>query len=137
MKEIIVDADVSQFETVNAQFEEYLEEINCDMKTSFQLQIVLEELFVNVANYAYGEQTGKLTIQFDFHEAEHKLLIVFSDSGVAFDPLQKEDIDVDEKSMDDSIGGLGIHMVKNMVDQIHYQRIEDRNVLSIEKIIAG
>lgn len=135
MREIIVDADVSQFETVNQQFEEYLEEINCDVKTSFQLQIVLEELFVNVASYAYGEQTGKLTIQFDYKESEKKILIIFSDSGVAFDPLKKADVDITEKSMDDSIGGLGIHMVKHMVDLIHYQRIEDRNVLSVEKRI--
>ncbi len=99
-----------------------------------QLQLVVEEVFVNIANYAYQPPgSGDVKITCAVEKDMMKVALTFEDSGRAFDPLQKPDPDTTEPLDDRKVGGLGIFLVKNHVDGISYRREDGKNILTIEK----
>ncbi len=103
-----------------------------------QLQLVVEEVFVNISKYAYQPPgSGDVKITCAVEKAMMKVTLTFEDSGQAFDPLQKPDPDTSEPLDDRKIGGLGIFLVKNHVDGISYRREDGKNILTIEKSIAN
>ncbi len=103
-----------------------------------QLQLVVEEVFVNISKYAYQPPgSGDVKITCAVEKEMMKVTLTFEDSGQAFDPLQKPDPDTSEPLDDRKIGGLGIFLVKNHVDGISYRREDGKNILTIEKSIAN
>lgn len=110
-----------------------LEKRDCLPKVQMTISVIVEEIFVNIAHYAYGDQTGNATIQLCFNEDD--VAIRFIDSGMEFNPLAKEDPDITLSAEERSIGGLGIFMVKNTMDEVTYQRDGDKNILTIQKDI--
>ena len=98
-----------------------------------QIDIAVEELFVNIAHYAYGDGTGTVQIQIEITAAPLSAVITFSDSGVPYDPLKRTDPDVTLSAEERTVGGLGIYMVKKSMDSIDYEYKDGKNILRIKK----
>lgn len=133
MKELTVDAIRENLPRVTAFLEEALEACDCPMKAQMQIDVAADELFSNVAGYAYAGGPGKLTVRFAFEETNRMAVIRFIDSGVPFDPLQNDDPDVTAKAEDRKIGGLGIFLVKKLMDEVEYRRENDCNIVTVRK----
>ena len=132
MKEIIVKAEVSNLEEVTRFIETQLEEHDCSPKIQMQIIVSVEELFVNVAHYAY-ESEGYVTVQTKINENPRAISITFIDSGIPYNPLKKPDPDITLPAEEREIGGLGIFMVKKSVDDISYEYKDGNNILTIIK----
>ena len=128
MKELIVEAKNENLEKVQDFVRAELE--NCPPKLRAQLSIVVDEIFSNIACYAYAQQGGQVTVRLAL---VNDITIEFEDSGMPYDPLEKPDpnttLDVDERE----IGGLGIFMVKSLMDSVRYRRIGNKNLLTIKR----
>lgn len=110
-----------------------LEEIKVDHKKIYQINLALEEILVNISKYAYPGNEGIIDISFEISDNPKQLKVVIKDKGKDFNPLEKEDPDLDESVEKRKIGGLGIYIVKNMVDDIKYQRLNNENILEFIK----
>lgn len=135
MKELTVQAVLENIPTVTAFIDEQLEALDCPMKAQMKIDVAIDELFGNIAHYAYGEATGDATVKFVFDEATHMVSITFIDSGVPFNPLEKPDPDVTLSVEERGIGGLGIFMVKKSMDDVQYSYDNGFNILTIYKRI--
>ena len=98
-----------------------------------KIRLACEEALVNVINYAYGEDTGELEIIKEVPSKENKICIEIIDEGIAFNPLKKEEPDINKSMEERSIGGLGIFMIKEIMDKVEYKREEGKNILKLEK----
>ena len=133
MRELKLDeARLDRLDEVLAFVDGILEEQACPMKTQMQLDIAVEELYVNIAHYAYAPGTGPAEIHVA-SEPNRVVTVTFIDRGKPYDPLQKPDPDVTLSAKERQIGGLGIYMVKKSMDDMTYRREQDRNVLTIRK----
>ena len=110
-----------------------LEEIGADHKKVYQVNLALEEILVNVAKYAYAPNTGIIDISYEINDNPKKLKVIVKDKGKEFNPLEKEEPDLSLSVHERKIGGLGIYIAKNIVDDIKYQRINNENVLEFIK----
>ena len=131
---LTVEANTENLYQVLGFVDERLEAEGCSPKAQMQLDLAVEEIFVNVANYAYAPNVGDATIAFAMEEPK-VAVITFEDRGVPYDPLKKEDPDVTLAANDRKIGGLGIFMVKKNVDDIFYEYRDKKNVLTIKKAL--
>ena len=120
-------------EEVQAFVEERLASCACTPKTLMQIAVSVEEIYVNIANYAYKPNTGMAWIRADVSGNPACLTLVFRDRGIPYNPLAREDPDVTLAAEDRKIGGLGIYMVKQAVDDIRYEYKYGQNILTIEK----
>ena len=132
MKEITIEAKTENLETVLDFVNEELEAAEIPMKIVMQIAISVEELFVNVAHYAYKPDIGNVTIRIDT-DNETEVLVELEDSGIPFNPLEKEDADITKSAEEREIGGLGIFMVKKSMDKIEYRYENKKNILTIHK----
>ena len=112
---------------------ERLEARDCPMKVVMQMELVIEEVFVNVSSYAYRPDVGNVTICLDFAENPASVEITFIDSGKPYNPLEKDDPDTTLGIDEREIGGLGIFLVKKNVDDISYEYADGKNILRIKK----
>ena len=135
MKELTVQATLENLAVVTAFIMEQLEALDCPMKAQMQIDVAIDELFGNIAHYAYGDATGDATVRFDFDEDTRMASITFVDSGVPFNPLAKADPDVSLSAEDRQIGGLGIFMTKQLMDDVVYEYEDGRNILTLKKRI--
>ena len=103
------------------------------MKQQMQIDIAAEEIFVNIAHYAYTPGTGEATICVELYQDPSAIEITFIDQGVPYDPLAKPDPDVTLSAKERKIGGLGIFMVKKSMDEVRYEYLDGCNVLTIKK----
>lgn len=134
---IELDAVVENFTHVKVWLQNLLDKINCTGKPSKQLFIALDEIFTNISNYAYKDvpDTGKVSLTANFDEESRLLKIIFKDQGIEYNPLYKQDPDIDNYIKSGKIGGLGIYMAKKMVDSIEYNRENNENTLILNKKI--
>jgi serine/threonine-protein kinase RsbW len=133
-KEIKIKNHVEELEKVNQFVEEICEELGLDMELQMNLNLVLEEMVSNVIFYAYPKGTPE-EIELAAESDGKELTFVLSDSGIEFDPTAKEDADPDVNPMDRDIGGMGIYIVKNIMNKVTYQRLEGKNLLTMQKKI--
>lgn len=112
-----------------------LEQRDCPMKTQMQIDIAVEELFVNIANYAYHPEIGWASVMVEVLDDPLSVSVTFMDSGEPYDPLAKADPDTTLSAEERQIGGLGIYMVKKSMDDISYEYREGKNILKIKKNI--
>ena len=131
MKELTISARLENIETVTAFVDEQLEEMGCPMKAQMQIDIAIDELFSNIAHYAYTPDTGEATVRVEVTESPLAVIITFIDHGVPYDPLAKEDPDTTLSAEERQIGGLGIYMVKKSMDEITYRYQDGQNILMI------
>ena len=133
MKEIInIGADVSNLPLINERLEGFLMKHNA-FALVMKISLVVEEIFTNIALYAYSPNKGDCEI--DLEVVDNKLIITFIDSGKAYNPLLSEEPDITLDAKSRSIGGLGIYLSKTISDSMDYQRIDNKNVLTITKAI--
>lgn len=135
-KRQVFEAKVEELDNVLSFIGEVAEESGCSPKIQTQMEIATEELFVNIAHYAYGEQTGKAWITAKVSEESDIISVVFEDEGAPYNPLEKEDPDITQSAEDRMIGGLGIYMVKKSMDNMEYRWENGRNFLTITKRIT-
>lgn len=135
MKEITVDATIDNVQTITDFVDERLEEMNCPVKAQMQLNIVIDELCSNVARYAYSDKTGKVTVSVDTVDKPMKVWLTFTDEGVPYNPLAKEDPDITLSVEERKLGGLGIYMVKKMMDEFRYEYKDGKNIVTVCKVI--
>ena len=133
MREMDIAATLENLDAVMAFVDQQLEEAGCSMKTQMQIDIAVEEVYVNIAHYAYNPEIGGVTIRVQIEEEPLAVILTFIDKGKPYDPLAKEDPDVTLAVEDRQIGGLGIFMVKKSMDNISYEYNEGRNILTLKK----
>jgi len=109
-----------------------LERNNCPSDVQDMINVAVEEIFVNIANYAYEPETGDVTMSVC---AADKTVIRFEDSGKPYNPLEFADPNLETDISDRDIGGLGIYLVKKLMDSIEYSRVDNKNILIITKKI--
>ena len=131
--ELKIAAEVEKLPEVTAFLEQHLEEADCPPKAQMQLALAAEEIFVNIAHYAYAPGTGSATVRLELFREEPAAALTFLDSGVPFDPLAKPDPDVTLAAEERGIGGLGIFMTKKTMDRVQYEYRDGQNVLRLEK----
>ena len=135
MKELTIAATIENIETVTDFVNEQLEAYDCPMKAQMQIDIAIDELFGNIAHYAYNPEVGSATVRVEVVEEPLSVVITFIDNGVPYDPLKKDDPDITLSAEDREIGGLGIFMVKKTMDDIIYEYKDGQNRLTIVKKI--
>ena len=129
-----ITASIENLDSVLEFVDARLEEENCSLKELMTINVAVEEIFVNIASYAYkSQEEGDTQISVWFEEDPKTVSIEFRDSGVYFDPLAKDDPDVTLSAAERQIGGLGIFMVKKSMDAVQYKRENDQNILTIRK----
>ena len=135
MSEIIfeIEALKDNLPNVLEYIDSELEKMDCPFKVQMQIDIAVEEIFVNIASYAYAPDTGKATIKIESDTDEPQVKIIFIDQGVPYDPLKKQDPDVTLSADEREIGGLGIFMVKKSMDDMFYEYKDGQNILTIVK----
>jgi len=133
MKELTIAATVENIGAVTDFVTEQLEALDCPMKAQMQINIAIDELFGNIAHYAYDPEIGEATVRVEVAEDPLSVIITFIDGGVPYDPLAAADPDTTLSAEERSFGGLGIFMVKKSMDDITYRYENGRNILSIRK----
>jgi anti-sigma regulatory factor (Ser/Thr protein kinase) len=133
VKELTVEAKIENIEAVTDFVNEQLEALDCPMKAQMQIDIAIDELFGNIAHYAYNPEIGKATVRVEVIEDPLAVTITFIDNGVPYDPLAKADPDTTLSAEEREIGGLGIYMVKKSMDDITYEYKDGQNILAIKK----
>lgn len=135
MKELTINATVENIEKVTAFVDEQLEALDCPMKAQTQIDIAIDELFSNIAYYAYNPEVGPATVRVEVTQDPLAVVVTFIDNGKQYDPLAKEDPDVTLSAEERDIGGLGIYIVKKSMDDISYEYKDGQNILRIKKNI--
>lgn len=134
--ELLLDAVADNLWTVQSFIDERLEEAGCPMKVQLQIELAVEEIFVNIANYAYPSDEGMAKVCVALSDDKKTAHIVFVDNGIQYDPLSKEDPDVTLSAHDRPIGGLGIYVTKQLMDEVSYEYRDGCNILKLMKHIA-
>ena len=133
-KKLTLKNQVGELERVNQFVEEIGEELNLDMELQMNLNLVMEEMVTNVIFYAYPEgKTAEIELLAESNGKE--LTFVLSDQGKEFDPTLKDDANPDVNPAEREIGGMGIFIVKNIMNEVTYQRLEGKNLLTMKKSI--
>ena len=135
MKELTVRATVGNIPQVTAFIDELLENAGCSVKAQMQIDVAIDELFGNIAHYAYPGGAGDAAVRFSLDEAARTATITFIDSGVPFNPLAQDEPDVTLSAEKRTVGGLGIYLVRKTMDRVDYQRRDGMNILTITKTI--
>ena len=133
MKEITVDATLENVGIVTAFVDELLEQYSCPMRAQCQIDVAIDELFSNVARYAYNPDTGPVSVSVEVEQSPLQVVITFADGGVPYDPTSHEDPDVTAGIEERAVGGLGILLVKNTMDEVIYEHKDGKNILRIRK----
>lgn len=133
-KDLCLKNRISELARVHQFVSEIAEELHLDAELCMNLTLVLEEMVTNVISYAYPADTVA-DIELSAESDGRQLTFVLSDQGKAFDPTQTEAPDFDISPVDRRIGGMGIYIVRNIMNQVTYQRLEGRNLLTMTKDI--
>ena len=131
-RKLVLPNDIATIPQLNEFIDTVAEEVGLDMSLTMSLNLALEEAVVNVMDYAYSEgQRGDVDIEVTADQ--QWLTFVISDPGIAFDPTAKEDVDTTLSAEERPIGGLGIFLVRQLMDVIDYKREGNKNVLTLRK----
>ncbi len=133
VKSVTLDATIANIETVTDFVNEILEEAGASMKAQMQIDIAIDEIFSNIANYAYGDETGTATVSVEINKDPLSATITFADSGTPYDPLSADDPDTTLSAEERPSGGLGVFMVKKSMNETSYEYKEGKNIFTIKK----
>ncbi len=131
--ELVVEAVPENLDDVEDFVTSRLEHIDCTLKAKMQIEVAVEEIFINIASYAYAPETGPAVVRVEVTDDPVTVEITFIDKGVPYDPLAKEDPDVTLSADQRTIGGLGIFMTKKSMDEVAYEYKDGRNILKLKK----
>ena len=133
MNELDIEADSENLPKVMEFVDRQLEAAGCPPKPQMQISIAVEEIFINIANYAYAPEKGRAIVRVEVSEEPIVVTITFIDKGLPYDPLKKEDPDVTLPADKRDIGGLGIFLVKKAMDDVTYEYKDGQNILRLKK----
>ena len=133
--QLIVPADRSEFAVLQQWLLSIAAELDMQERIKKQLMICCDEIFTNIASYAYPDGNGSIAVAVEFVSETQNLRIIFSDSGTAFNPLEISEPDTSSALSERKIGGLGIFMVKKMMDSVEYCRQDGKNILTLTKCL--
>ena len=136
MKELTVSAVVENLDIVTDFVNAQLDAMGCPMKIQMKIAVAIDEVFSNIAQYAYPEGKGEATVLVEALENPLGLSMTFADHGLHYDPLQKEDPDITLSIDERQIGGLGVLMVKKLMDDVYYEYKNGQNRLTMIKYFA-
>lgn len=136
MKEITIEAAIENIEKVTDFINAELEALECPIKAEMQIDVAIDELFGNIAHYAYSPETGKAVVRFEVVKEPLAVIITFIDNGKPFNPLAQVEPDTTLSAEERQIGGLGIFLVKKTMDSIEYEYKDGKNVLMIKKSLV-
>jgi sigma-B regulation protein RsbU (phosphoserine phosphatase) len=129
-QQFVIKNELPEINTVNEKFETFAEEFDIPRSVAMKFNIVFDELLSNVISYAYRD-AEEHNIEIRMERVGKRLTVTITDDGVPFNPLNAETPDTDLSVADREIGGMGIHLVRNLVDDVSYQRRIDKNVLTL------
>jgi sigma-B regulation protein RsbU (phosphoserine phosphatase) len=132
-KTLTVEAKNENLEEVTAFLAAQLKKINFPSKVKTEIEIAVEEIFNNIAQYAYNQEYGIINIAIS---VKNEVMIKFEDYGQPFNPLEHEPPDFTKPIKDREIGGLGLHLVKNLMSRVEYTRQDGKNILIMTKNIG-
>ena len=131
-KSIILANDIAEISKLNGFIDEIGEAFSLSPDVIFNLNLVLEEAVVNVINYAYPkEEHESIYLSAKLHEGS--IVLVLTDTGKEFDPTMAPEADITLSAEERPIGGLGIFLIRQMMNEVKYERIDGKNVLTLEK----
>ena len=133
INELELEAVTENLPEVQLFVEERLGATDCPPKAQMQIALAVEEIFVNIAHYAYAPDKGKATVRVEVSEEPVRVTITFIDHGIPYDPTAKEDPDVTQKAENRRIGGLGIYLTKQVMDDVVYEYKDNQNILTLKK----
>ncbi len=133
MKELTLEAAVGNIEKVTEFVNRELNRLDCPMKAQTQIAIAIDELFGNIAKYAYHPDIGNATVRFEVEEEPLSVIITFIDNGIPFNPLEQAEPDTHQSAEDRPAGGLGIFLVKKTMTMVEYEYKNGQNILRIKK----
>lgn len=133
MKSINIEAAPDNLSQVQDFIEGELSKAGCPPKVMMQIAVAVEEIYINIARYAYCPATGEAVICCDTNHDPTQVTIQFLDHGKPFDPLSRSDADITVPAMEREIGGLGILMTKKLMDGVEYQYKDGKNILTLKK----
>ena len=133
MKEMTLEATVGNIPIVTDFINTELEALECPMKAQMQIDIAVDELFGNIAQYAYDPLTGPATVRVEVDDDPMAVIITFIDHGKPYDPLAGKEPDITLNAEDREVGGLGVFLVKKTMDEITYEYKNGQNILKIRK----
>ena len=126
------NASMDELDNVLNFIDNEIKDIN-DNKLLTKFNLVVEEIFVNIVSYAYEDNSTNNTVTISIKDNDDKTIITFVDSGKHFNPLIKDDPDISLSADERPVGGLGIYLVKKMMDNVEYEYKDNKNILTIEK----
>ena len=135
MKTLTMGAERENIPRVIDFVDRELDELGCSLKTKMQINIAIDELYSNIAAYAYNEESGEVTVVIEDESNPRAVSISFRDKGRPFNPLERKDPDVTLSARERKIGGLGIYMVKKSMDDVRYEYRDGENILTIRKTL--
>jgi len=133
MKEFVIKAVIENIDTVLDFIDEQL--IDCPAKIRDEIGLITDEVFSNIASYAYAPKTGDAKIR--VNAVNNEITIEFEDSGKPYNPLENEEPEIAANIEDREIGGLGIFMVKKIADSVKYEYINNKNLLTVKKFFLA
>lgn len=133
MKELTLNAAIENIPVVTDFVNGQLEMFGCSMKIQIQIDVAIDELFSNIARYAYDSDAGPATVRVELIQEPRSVEITFIDNGIPYDPLKKTDPDTSLTIEERETGGLGIYIVKKSMDTVVYEYKDGRNILKITK----
>lgn len=131
--EMTVEATIENVRTVTEFVDERLEKLDCPLKVQTQIDVAIDELFSNIALYAYNPETGPATVRVEIDEDPLAVIITFMDHGKPYDPLTTKEPDVNATLDERQPGGLGVFLVKKTMDDVSYEYKDGHNILKIKK----
>ena len=134
-KELKLPATVDNISAVTNFVEHELTERNCPKSAKAQINIAIDEIFGNIAQYAYNPENGDATVRVEVTDDQIEVILTFMDKGKPYNPLEKADPDVTLSVKERKVGGIGIFIVKKSMDEIDYHYEDGKNVLKIRKNI--
>ena len=133
IQELKLMASDDSLPTVLDAIEAHLEKNHCPGAVRTQILVAAEEIYVNIAHYAYGGAEGEARVQMDVAQDPGICRLEFKDRGIPYNPLEKKDPDITLSAEERDIGGLGIYMVKKSMDRVEYRYEDGCNILTLEK----
>ena len=114
-----------------------LEKLDCPLKAQNQIDVAIDEVFANIASYAYEGREGDATVRMEYDEASETVFLTFIDEGMPYDPSKTAEPDITLSAEERDVGGLGVFIVRKIMDDLKYRYEDNRNILEISKSLKG
>jgi serine/threonine-protein kinase RsbW len=125
---------VSELERIKSVIDKLIQNWNIPLKTGLSINLALEEAFTNIVNYAFTDNEAH-SIEIVFVKNAGQLIITLSDDGIEYDPTQNKNPQIDLPVQDRQVGGLGIYLIRKLMDKVEYMRESGKNYLTLTKIL--